>query len=95
VPHDLGARHAPLPDLPPVPNFAALRDAARQAREDRGYTVEQLAERANLSRDGVLDLLNGPAEGRIHSWWRLAWALDVEFSDLVATLGPTVTDPGE
>jgi transcriptional regulator with XRE-family HTH domain len=72
---------------PPVPNLGAMRAAARAIRESSpGLTIDVLAARSGLSRNAVLNLLNGQRDGGITSWHHLAHGLDVSLADLVKHL---------
>jgi len=72
---------------PPEPNLEALRTAARAIRESRpGLTIDVLAARSGLSRNTVLNLLNGTREGTLASWYLLAYGLGVSLPELVAHL---------
>lgn len=72
---------------PPEPNLAALREAARAIREATpGLTIDVLAARSGLSRNAVLNLLNGSRDGGLTSWYLLAHGLGVPFSDLARYL---------
>jgi transcriptional regulator with XRE-family HTH domain len=55
-------------------------------RAERGLTYEQLAERSGLSRRGVIALERGERVGEVRTWFRVAQALGVTFSDFVSTL---------
>jgi hypothetical protein len=72
---------------PPDPDLEAMRAAARRIRESSpGLTIEVLAARSGLSRNAVLNLLNGHRDGGIASWYRLAHGLNVPLTDLVVHL---------
>ena len=72
---------------PPEPNLEALRVAARAIRESHpGLTIDALAARSGLSRNTVLNLLNGTREGTLASWYLLAYGLGVSLPELVAHL---------
>jgi len=73
---------------PPVPDMEALRVAARAFRQSRpGLTIDVLAARSGLSRNTVLNLLNGTREGTLASWYLLAHGLGIPLSELVSHLG--------
>jgi len=72
---------------PPRPDLDALRAAARAIRESKpGLTLDVLAARSGMSRNTVLNLLNGSRDGTLESWYLLAHGLGVRFSDLMAYL---------
>ncbi|MDR1266052.1 MAG: helix-turn-helix transcriptional regulator [Propionibacteriaceae bacterium] len=51
--------------------------------------IADLVMASGLSRTAVLDMLNGRGRvttGRLDSWWALAWALGIPFSDLMGAL---------
>jgi putative transcriptional regulator len=68
------------------PDFALLAERMRDLREERGLTFEELAEASGLSRRGVISLERGERNGNVSSWFRIAQALEVRFSDFVAAL---------
>jgi transcriptional regulator with XRE-family HTH domain len=66
-----------------------LREQARQAKADGGLSIADLVMASGLSRTAIMDMLNGRgrvSNGRIDSWWALAWALGVPFRDLMGAL---------
>lgn len=75
---------------PPAPiNVERLRARARQIKENKGLSIQDLVMASGLSRTAVLDMLNGRgrvAIGRVDTWWALAWALEVPFSELMQSL---------
>ncbi len=76
----------PLPTPPKDPDLGRLSSQLKILREDRGLTYEQLAERAGLSRRGVISMERGERTGNIRSWFRVAQALGVSFSELMSEL---------
>jgi transcriptional regulator with XRE-family HTH domain len=66
---------------------------ARRLRAERHLTLEVIAERADMTVNGVGNLLRGARTGALESWWRLARGLGVEFSELAKALGPTDAEP--
>ncbi len=88
---------------PPAPiDVERLRARARQIKESKGLSIQDLVMASGLSRTAVLDMLNGRgrvAIGRVDTWWALAWALEVPFSELMRSLdepaeGADRTPPG-
>lgn len=75
---------------PPGPiDVERLRARARQIKESKGLSIQDLVMASGLSRTAVLDMLNGRgrvAIGRVDTWWALAWALEVPFSELMRSL---------
>lgn len=80
---------------PPAPiDVERLRARARQIKENKGLSIQDLVMASGLSRTAVLDMLNGRgrvAIGRVDTWWALAWALEVPFSELMQSLD----EPGD
>jgi putative transcriptional regulator len=76
----------PIPSVPRDPDFSLLADRMRTLREQRGITYEELAEASGLSRRGVISLERGERSGNVRSWFRIANALGVRFSEFVAAL---------
>jgi len=87
-----------LPGLTPPPSLdvARLRAKARQVKDAKGLSIQDLVMASGLSRTAILDMLNGRgriATGRIDTWWALAWALGVPFSELMSSLDtPTLSN---
>lgn len=74
---------------PPLLNIDCLRAKARQVKAEKGLSIQDLVMASGLSRTAVLDMLNGRgriSQGRIDSWWALAWALGVPFGELMGSL---------
>ena len=74
---------------PPSPDIERLRAKAREIKQTKGLSIEDLVLASGLSRRAVLDLLHGHghvAVGRVDTWWRLAWALEVPLSVLIGAL---------
>jgi len=76
----------PIAAQPEDPDLGRLAASLKQLRSDRGLTYEQLAEASGLSRRGVIALEQGERSGNLRSWYRVAAALDVPFSELMAAL---------
>ena len=76
----------PLPPSPVHPEYSRLAARMRELRAERGLTYEQLAERAGLSRRGVIELEQGRSSGTLRGWYSIAIALGVPFSEFVAVL---------
>jgi transcriptional regulator with XRE-family HTH domain len=77
---------APHGFRPPPLDVARVRARAKRAKADLGLSIQDLVMGSGLSRTAVLDLLNGRgriSNGRIDSWWALAWALGLTFGDLM------------
>ncbi len=70
----------------PEPDLTRLAQRMADLRAERGMTYEQLAERSGLSRRGVIALERGERVGEVRTWFRVALALGVTFSDFVSTL---------
>ena len=58
----------------------------KQAREERGWTVERLAEESELGRRTVLTVEAGEKAPNIRTLHALAWALEVPISVLLVAL---------
>jgi transcriptional regulator with XRE-family HTH domain len=56
----------------------------RQLREERGWSQEQLAERADLNRSYVGEVERGKAVPSIITVAKLAGALEIQLSSLIA-----------
>jgi transcriptional regulator with XRE-family HTH domain len=56
----------------------------RQLREERGFSQEQLAERADLNRSYVGEVERGRAVPSIVTVSKLAGALDIRLSSMIA-----------
>jgi len=68
------------------PNFEALRLELGKMRASRGWTYDELAEQSGVTRRTLIAMETGTTNGRLGSWFRVAQAFDVEFSDLVRLL---------
>lgn len=68
------------------PNYLALRRALSLRRAELGLTYEALAEAAGLSRTGVINLELGNRLGSLPTWFAVAKALDLPFSQLMEHL---------
>jgi len=83
--HDAPSMYGLQP--PPTPNLEALRAASRAIRESQpGLTIDVLAARSGMSRNSVINLLNGGRGGTLESWYLLAYGLGVRLSELVEHL---------
>ncbi len=56
----------------------------RQLREERGWSQEQLAERANLNRSYLGEVERGSAVPSLITVFKLAGALEIRLSSLIA-----------
>ena len=65
-----------------VPEAVGRR--VRQARSDRGWTLDQLAERSEVSRRMIINVEAGTSNASIATLLRLATALNVGLAELVA-----------
>lgn len=74
------------PPPPPTPNLAALRAELDRLRQGQGLTWEQLADRAGIARQTVLNV-RGNTDGSLITWFQIAWALEVPVGELLAHLG--------
>jgi transcriptional regulator with XRE-family HTH domain len=72
--------------FPPDPDFEALRLELARLRADRGWTYEQLAEHAAVSRRTVIEIEQGRTIGSLGTWHALAHALGTSFDRLLGTL---------
>ena len=61
----------------------AVGRRARDARTDRGWTLDQLAERSGVSRRMIVNVEAGTSNASIATLLRLATALHVSLADLV------------
>lgn len=68
------------------PNYRALQQELSRRRASSGLTYEALAERAGLSRVGVINLELGHRMGSLSTWFALAHALEVPFGELMSHL---------
>nr|WP_082510408.1 helix-turn-helix transcriptional regulator [Leifsonia sp. Leaf325] len=64
------------------PNFDALRLAAIDRRVELGINVDDLVDRAEISRSQINRMLHGHREGSITHWFKLAQALELSPSAL-------------
>jgi len=74
---------------PPPLDVERLRSRARQIKAQKGMSIQDLVMASGHSRTAVLDMLNGRgriSQGRIDSWWALAWALGIPFGELMGSL---------
>jgi transcriptional regulator with XRE-family HTH domain len=76
----------PVPPVATEPDLARLAAELKSLREARGLTYEQLAERAGLSRRGVISMERGERTGNVRSWFRVAQALETPLADLMSVL---------
>ncbi|WP_449276610.1 helix-turn-helix domain-containing protein [Leucobacter sp. GX24907] len=72
----------------PAPNFEALRARLNQLRADRGLTLDELSERAGISRRTLVGVSGGQVTGSLETWLRLAVALEVTYDALLQTALP-------
>ncbi|MFB6873785.1 helix-turn-helix domain-containing protein [Streptomyces sp. NPDC056323] len=72
-------------DLPPwiLEHRRTLGDRIRDRRMHQNMTQEQLAHRAEISRDTVQRIEGGQNDARISHLWRIAAALDTTVAELV------------
>lgn len=75
-----------LPPLSVDPDIEQLASKMRELRAASGLTYEQLAERAGMSRRGVIEYEQGRTFGTLRHWHRIAQALNIRFSDLMRVL---------
>lgn len=68
----------------PVPTPASLGRAVRTARQERGLTIEALAEQAGLNHTWLSDIELGRGNPSVRKLTDLARALDVRVSVLIA-----------
>lgn len=75
----------------------AVGRRVREARAERGWTLDQLAERSGVSRRMIVNVEAGTSNASIATLLRLASALHVSLADLVADAADgervVVTDP--
>ena len=74
---------------PPTVDMRRLRHRAKEVKESKGLSIQDLVTASGLSRTAVLDMLNGRGrinDGRVDTWWALTWALGVPFGELMASL---------
>jgi len=69
------------PDLPD-PQLLAIGMQIRRLREERGYSLEQLAERSGLSFRGLIYIEHGQRNASVLTLLRIAAGLDVQASRL-------------
>lgn len=86
-----------MPDASPLPapDFAALRMHLRRLRNERGWSLDELAARSGVGRSTLSSLESGksrrnpnrPASnGTLHTWYCIARALDVDLGELLYPL---------
>lgn len=83
-----------MPKYPPIPdeNYSRLRAEVRRLVNERGFTVDDLAATAGVSRRNLMSLLNAelrnerPAQGSLALWFHIADTLGVPLSELLKTL---------
>ena len=73
------SEHAVVEQVP-----EAVGRRVRDARADRGWTLDQLAERSGVSRRMVVNVEGGTTNASIATLLRLATALQVSLAELVA-----------
>lgn len=73
----------------PSPDLRALGWAVKQAREEKGWTIERLAEESELGRRTVLTVEAGEKAPNIKTLHALAYALEVPLGQLVEAVGCT------
>jgi len=64
------------------PVFVAFGQNVRKRREERGFTQETLAERADLDRTYISDIERGARNLSLSSMLRIAKALETTVSEL-------------
>jgi transcriptional regulator with XRE-family HTH domain len=69
------------PDLPD-PQLLAIGMQIRRLREERGYSLEQLAERSGLSFRGLIYIEHGQRNASVLTLLQVASGLDVQPSRL-------------
>jgi transcriptional regulator with XRE-family HTH domain len=62
----------------PDPQLLAIGMQIRQLREERGYSLEQLAERSGLSFRGLIYIEHGRRNAGVLTLMRIASGLDVQ-----------------
>lgn len=67
-------------------DLTAFAATVREARERRGLTLDQLADRAGLDRDDAAALESGTADPSFGTLVRLSRALDLPLSRLAADI---------
>ncbi|MBU1250242.1 MAG: helix-turn-helix domain-containing protein [Actinobacteria bacterium] len=75
--------------LPPVasePDLSRLGANLKQLREQRGLSHDNLAERADLSRRTIIDLEQGRSSGTVRSWHKIAQALGMRLTEVLAII---------
>jgi hypothetical protein len=73
-----------------------LRTRTHQLKDEKGLSIQDLVMTSGSSRTAVMDMLNGRGRisaGRLDTWWRLAWALDEPFGELMRSLDQTADMP--
>ncbi|WP_420038432.1 helix-turn-helix transcriptional regulator [Leucobacter komagatae] len=70
----------------PDPDLSQLRFVLAKAREEQMLTQEELAARAGITRESVLNIGSGRSRGSIETWARLARALDIPLGDLISPI---------
>ena len=74
--------------MPTLPWMADLGDQMRQAREGKGWTQQELAEKVGLSRFSIIGYENGKANPEFRFVAEIAAVLEKEFNVLGCTIGP-------
>ncbi len=59
-----------------------LADAIRDARETRGWTTEDLAQRAGVTRSTISKIELGQQQGSVQVVMRIAKALDIDLTSI-------------
>jgi len=72
--------------VPDEPNYRAMSAAVSRLRHERKWTYDKLAEASGVSRRSVIAIELGHSIGTIDSWWRLARAFGITFSELALAL---------
>jgi transcriptional regulator with XRE-family HTH domain len=78
-------RRKPPPKAPPAPDLTVVVGAnLRRLRTERGLSLEKLAQASSVSRAMLGQIELGQSAPTINILWKIAQALDVAFSSLIA-----------
>lgn len=64
--------------------ISSLAAILKQARYDKKYTLEKLAEKSETDYSTVNLIINGKQNPKIYTVYRLLYALDIDITELIA-----------
>lgn len=76
-----------MPRPLPKPDLVAFGHQVAKLRQERGWSLDLLSDRAGISRDTLINTEQAKKVARLTTVWALAQALEVPLADLVQALG--------